>query len=175
MTHEGVLTTLHSFTFSDGYAPLAGLVQATDGNFYGTTYEGGGNSTCGNGCGTVFKITPAGVLTTLHTFNFTDGADPNGVLIQAADGNLYGTTANGGSGSPCPVCGTAFKITLEGILTTIYNFDTADGIVPLAGLLQATDENFYGTTSYGGDGDCTVDFGGCGTVFRLTPTGSFTT
>jgi uncharacterized repeat protein (TIGR03803 family) len=85
------LTTLHSFDFTDGEFPYAGLVQATDGNFYGTTYEAGTN-----GDGTVFKITSAGILTTLHSFDITDGADLQAGLVQATNGNFYGTAASGG-------------------------------------------------------------------------------
>jgi uncharacterized repeat protein (TIGR03803 family) len=98
-------TTLHSFDSTDGSLPLAGLVQGTDGNLYGTTGEGGTSSTCGTysggadvGCGTVFKITPTGTLTTLHSFDGTDGENPSeGALIQATDGNFYGTIYNGGA------------------------------------------------------------------------------
>jgi uncharacterized repeat protein (TIGR03803 family) len=97
ITLSGALTTLYSFNGTDGARPYAGLVQATDGNLYGTTYEGGGtNNDCMNGCGTVFKITPSGTFTTLHSFNFSDGYLPDGGLIQATDGNIYGVTAKAG-------------------------------------------------------------------------------
>ena len=78
------LTTLHAFAGypTDGASPYAGLVQATDGNFYGTTYAGGTSSNCQGGCGTVFRITPAGTLTTLHSFDWYDGASPTGALVQ---------------------------------------------------------------------------------------------
>jgi len=93
-------TTLHSFDSSDGAAILAGLVQATDGNLYGTAYEGGANC-APDGCGTIFKITPSGTLTTLHSFcsqsNCTDGEYPEAGLIQATNGNFYGTTYEGGA------------------------------------------------------------------------------
>ncbi len=82
-------TTLHNFDGTDGADP-SGLVQGTDGNFYGTTSHGGAVNPCPNGapgCGTVFQITPTGTLTTLHSFNGTDGYDPNG-LIQGSDGKL---------------------------------------------------------------------------------------
>ena len=92
ITPAGVLTTLYSFAGSDGSYPNAALVQGTDGNFYGTTYKGGGCTYPFSDCGTVFKITPAGVLTTLHNFTFSDGKNPNAALVQGTDGNFYGTT-----------------------------------------------------------------------------------
>ena len=92
--------------------PHAGLVQATDGNFYGTTEYGGTSGNCGaDRCGTIFKITPAGTLTTLHSFDGTDGAAPYGALIQATDGNFYGTTEGGNSGGHYDVYGTVFSLT----------------------------------------------------------------
>jgi len=181
ITAAGKLRTLYSFCSQgeclDGAAPFAGLVQATDQNLYGTTTGGGAYSISG---GTVFKITALGMLTTIYSFcakaNCADGVAPEGVLTQAADGNLYGTTFYGGAGLNCPLnyysCGTVFKITLGGELTTLYNFcslaDCADGNWPAAGLLQATDGNLYGTTTEGGA------WGG-GTVFRITPLGMLTT
>ena len=171
------LTTLHSFNGTDGALPSARLVQATDGNFYGTTELGGGNIGCGNpsGCGTVFTITPSGTLTTLYNFcsqiNCADGSEPYAGLIQATDGNLYGTTAIGGASNS----GTVFKISRNATLTTLHSFDGADGYVP-NGLVQAANGNFYGTTNRGGSngfgGICT---NGCGTVFTITPSGTLTT
>jgi uncharacterized repeat protein (TIGR03803 family) len=159
ITPGGTLTTLHSFDGTDGYAPVANLVQGTDGNLYGTTPDGGTNTCFGgaNACGTVFKITPSGVLTTLHSFNGTDGAAPQAGLIQATDGNFYGTTSGGGANDD----GTIFKITPGGTLTTLYNFDFTDGEIPVASLIQGTSGNFYGTTSYGGTYQS-------GTVFSLS-------
>ena len=160
ITPSGTLTTLHSFSSTDGN-PEAGLVQATDGNFYGTTEQGGTGNCAGGGCGTVFKITPSGTLTTLYTFGGypTDGALPSG-LVQATDGNFYGTTAYGGASD----YGTVFRMTTAGTLTTLYNFcsqpNCTDGSRPYAALVQATDGNFYGTTQNGG-----AD--GLGTVFKF--------
>jgi uncharacterized repeat protein (TIGR03803 family) len=105
----------------DGSSPYAGLVQATDGNLYGTTVLGGAG-----GEGTIFKITPSG---TLLSFAGTDGAQPYAGLIQATDGNLYGTTKFGGANND----GTIFKITLSGTLTTLHSFDATDGSDPYAG------------------------------------------
>ncbi len=100
ITPAGALTTLYSFcslaNCADGLSPYAGLVQASDGNFYGTTFQGGAYSH-----GTVFKITPGGTLTTLHSFcaltNCVDGIGPYAGLVQASDGNFYGTTYEGGA------------------------------------------------------------------------------
>jgi uncharacterized repeat protein (TIGR03803 family) len=171
----GTLTTLHSFTGpSDGSSPYAGLVQATDGNFYGTTYLGGAGSACGSvGCGTVFKITPAGTLTTLHSFDGTDGAYPAAGLVQATNGNFYGTTGSGGANGG----GTVFEISAAGILTMLYSFDCflgTQGCVPSGPLAQATDGNFYGMTTQGGDNRA-CDFIGCGTIFEITAGGTLTT
>ena len=151
ITSGGSLTTLYSFTEgSDGRLPRAGLVQGSDGTFYGTTSSGGG--------GTVFKITSGGSLTTLHVFNFVDdGGDPTDVLVQGSDGNFYGTTSEEGPGQ----YGTVFKITAGGSLTTLYSFNGSDGGFPYAGLVQGSDGTFYGTT-YGGGAS------GVGTVFKIT-------
>ncbi len=164
--------SLHSFDGTDGSDPAAGLVQATDGNFYGTTAQGGAN-----GQGTVFKISPNGTLTTLYSFcsqsNCTDGADPFEALVQASNGDLYGTTVEGGvdANSVFPGFGTIFKINASGKLTTVYNFcsliDCSDGTNPYGGLIQAADGNLYGTTYNGG-------FDGAGAVFKITPTGKLT-
>jgi uncharacterized repeat protein (TIGR03803 family) len=169
-TPGGKLTTLHTFcsqpNCTDGDGPLEGLVQATDGSLYGTTYGGGTF-----GWGAVFKITPAGKLTTLYSFcsqpNCTDGGNPISGLAQATDGNFYGTTARGGSsGSGCGGygCGTIFEVTPSGTLTTLHSFYGTDGNDP-GKLVQATDGNFYGTTSFGGAFSCSGY--GCGTIFRL--------
>ena len=228
VTPDGVLTTLHSFSLTDGADPIGGLVEGNDGNFYGTTSLGGTHTGAGtifvisasgsfsvlhnlnpttdgavpfagmvkgtdgnfygttgsngpNGYGTVFKITPAGVFTTLYAFSSGDGAGPYGTLILGTDGNFYGTTVGGGHNSNCDgldECGTVFKITPAGVLTTLYNFCSqahcTDGIQPYAGLVQAGDGNFYGTTWMGGT-NCTPGLnGGCGTVFKITPDGTFT-
>ena len=174
---SGTLTTLYNFCSqsgcADGQEP-GGLVQGTDGNLYGTT-SAGGNAACAGGCGTIFKITTTGTLTTLHSFHLTDGDNPGAGLIQATDGNFYGMTYSGGaSNSNCTTgtCGTVFKVTPAGALTTLHIFDYTDGANPSAALIQASDGNFYGTT--GGGGNCGNFAGGCGTVFKITPTGTLT-
>jgi uncharacterized repeat protein (TIGR03803 family) len=159
-------SVIYSFTGgSDGSYPHASLIQASDGNLYGTTY-GGGSSGCGGaGCGTVFKISnPATSPTESVIYGFTEGADgsnPYASLIQASDGNLYGATAGGGSRG----AGTVFKIsdpTTSPSESVIYSFLTGnDGINPNASLIQASDGNLYGTTSYGGPN-------GAGTVFEIS-------
>jgi uncharacterized repeat protein (TIGR03803 family) len=164
ITLSGTLTTLHSFHGTEGTYPSTGLVQSTDGNFYGTTGEGGNINGCRPvGCGTIFKITPSGRVTTLHSFDRTDGSGAS-ALIQANDGNFYGTTDSGGANG----IGTVFKITPSGTLTTLHSFDGLDGSVPEAGLVQATNGKFYGTTASGGAN-------GEGTVFKITPSGTLTT
>lgn len=181
ITSAGTLTTLYNFCAqagcTDGSGAFAALVQGTDGNFYGTTYSGGNSEACrppayaSGGCGTVFKITPGGTLTTLHTFctqmSCADGSFPLG-LIQGTDGDFYGTTQVGG----IQKYGAVFKITANGTLTTLYSFcsqaNCSDGSEPFAGLAQGMDGNFYGTTFSGGTN-------GLGTVFRVTPSGTLTT
>ena len=174
ITPSGTLSTIYKFCSSGGYPCPDGenpnaLTQGADGNFYGTTMSGGAS----NG-GTVFKITPSGTLTTLHSFAGTDGATPSGALVLATDGNFYGTTQFGGTSSNCSGgCGTVFNITPSGTLTTLHSFNSADGALLIAGLIQASDGNFYGTTALGGtSSNCT---GGCGTVFNITPRGTLTT
>ena len=174
------LTTLHSFTGPDGSFPSAGLVQATNGYVYGTTLSGGANC-APSGCGTVFKISPTGTLTTLYSFcaqsGCADGAYPQAGLIQATDGNLYGTTSSGGAYCAPYGCGTIFRISLSGTLKTLYSFcpetGCPDGDYPLAGLYQATNGKLYGTTFQGGAYCGSYDV--CGTIFEITPAGAFTT
>ena len=116
-------------------------------------------------------ILPAQTLTTLHSFDVTDGANPEGSLIQATDGNLYGTTPDGGSNG----YGTIFKISPGGALTTLHSFCSdsgcTDGGAGLAGLVQATNGTFYGTTyNFGADGSSSY-----GTIFKFTSGGKLTT
>lgn len=156
ITQAGKLTTFDNFTFN--FFSTAGLIQATDGNFYGTSEEGGPNFG-----GTVFKITPKGVLTTLYSFcskpQCADGQQPDVGVIQANNGSLYGTTQVGGASGN----GTVFKITLDGNLTTVFNFcyGCPDGSLPNAPLIQATDGNLYGATTT--------------TLFKITPDDVLTT
>jgi uncharacterized repeat protein (TIGR03803 family) len=162
ITADGRLITVHSFVRSDGSEP-GGLVQGASGKFYGITRTGGTHS-----YGTVFIMTPDGELATLYNFaNDSYGAYPNSGLIQAADGNFYGTTSGGVNGQ-----GTVFEITAGGRLATLYSFcaqtNCPDGAGPNGGLVQATDGNFYGTTSAGG-------LNGRGTIFEITAGRKLTT
>jgi uncharacterized repeat protein (TIGR03803 family) len=175
ITPSGALTTLVSFNGADGLFPSAALIQATNGYLYGTTSSGGAN--CAQGCGTVFRMTPSGALTTLYSFcsqtNCTDGEYPSGPLVQAANGNLYGTTELGGANGK----GTIFEITTGGTFTTIYSFCSqsgcTDGTDPQGALVQAEQNgDLYGTTAFGGQ-SCGSD--GCGTIFKITPSGTLTT
>ncbi len=157
----GALTTLHSFEcgFDDGCFPRGGLVQARNGDLYGTTESSPGFA------GTVFRIDLQGALTTLHSFDCTTGCLPAAVLIQARDGSFYGTTrfdSTTGSGS-------VFKISINGEFTTVHAFDCATGgCTPIAGLIQAFDGSFYGTTQFGGPSNG-------GTIFKIDTRGTFTT
>ena len=178
ITQSGTFKTVYDFCSlppcTDGASPWAGLVQFTDGNFYGTA-SGGGSANYG----TVFKITPSGTLTTLYNFCTQpfcpDGAYPESALLLAANGDFYGTTTGGGAN---PGNGTIFKITPSGTLTTLYKFcanpNCADGSTPYGPLVQGSNGNFYGTTFYGGD-NANCPGPGCGTVFKMTPAGKLTT
>lgn len=169
ITLHGLLTTLYSFCTSrnctDGIYPYAGLALGSDGNFYGTTYAGGTYS-----LGTVFKMTPNGNLANLHSFSGkpSDGSFPYGAVVQGSDGNYYGTTSSGGGKDQ----GTVFRMTSKGSVTTLHSFCSqnacADGTAPQGALMQASDGNYYGTTS-GSGSNC------CGTAFAITPSGSLTT
>lgn len=175
ITPAGKLTTLYSFcaqaNCADGSAPYGGLVQGTNGNFYGTTEQGGSVFNAG----TVFQITPAGTLNTLYTFcaeaGCADGANPYDGLMQAANGDFYGTTQQSGANNG----GTVFSITAGGTLATLYSFGIPNGAYPYAGLVKATDGNFYGTTPYSEVHQPICNHLHCGTVFKMTPAGTVTT
>lgn len=169
LTPQGVLSSLYSFcqsfTCPEGNSPAGPVVQGPDGNFYGT------NSLAGSaGWGTAFKVTPTGVLTTLHTFCVTtcaDGAEPSSGLTLGSDGNFYGLTLVGGSASGSAGGGTVFKMSPDGTLTTIYTFcnpDCSTGKGPAGNLIEGTDHNLYGSTAVGGSANLgtifSIDFGG---------------
>ena len=151
--HAQTFGMLYNFSGAADGANPGPLVQGPDGNFYGT--NGGGGA---NGFGTVFKITPAGSLTTLHSFSGAEGStasvSPIGGLALGNDGNFYGTTGS-----------TFFRITPAGTLTTLYTFEAAAGEPQW--LLLGADGNFYGTAAGGTSGIF-------GAVFKITPAGSFT-
>jgi uncharacterized repeat protein (TIGR03803 family) len=156
----GTLTTLHFFNGADGVFPSGRLTQGSDGSFYGTTSQGG---TVAPGYGTVFKIDVAGTLTTLHSFNSVDGAQPRGGVFQADDGSFYGITGSGGAAG----YGTIFRIDAAGTLTTLHNFNYTNGGSPSGGIIQGDDRAFYGTTSQGGAL-------GSGTIFKIDSAGTLT-
>lgn len=161
ITPAGALTTLYNFPGSagtDGTYPYSPPIQGTDGSWYGTTSAGGANS-----FGTVYKVTPAGVFTTIYSFDDTHGNGPRDPLVQGSDGNFYGTAVYGGAHD----YGEVFKITPAGVLTVLHSFDNSDGGYPTGPLIQGSDGNFYGTTE--DDGKV-----GGGTAFKISPAGVFT-
>ena len=179
VTPGGKLTTLYLFcsltNCADGSNPQGTPIQDKNGKLYGVTGAGGAYNS-----GTVFAITTAGTLTTLYSFcpgggNCTDGALPFGTLVQGANGNFYGTTEEGGANGLFD--GTIFEITPTGKLTTLYNFcsktNCADGQSPYTGLVQGAHGNFYGVTYTGGVVNCNGN--GCGTIYKITAAGQFTT
>jgi uncharacterized repeat protein (TIGR03803 family) len=160
ITSGGSEQVLHSFAngSSDGGYPTSGLTLGSDGNYYGVTNQGGSAN-----AGTFYEITPSGTETLLYTFTGgNDGGSPSGSLILGSDGNFYGATGGGGTHGD----GTVLKVTSAGTETVLYSFagGTNDGSAPSAGLLLASDGNFYGTTNQGGAS-------GDGTVFRITAAG----
>lgn len=185
LTTSGDYKVLYSWgsTETDGVVPN-GIVQGTDGNFYGTTSSGGEHHcdiipVSGNNCGTFFKITITGEKTTLHSFGSSsiDGAEPLGTVIQGADGNFYGVTIIGGKFTSVYEGGggTVFKITPQGVLTIVHSFGESinDGLAPNRSLVKGSDGIIYGMTPSGGGGDsCNFNFG-CGTIFSLTTGGVY--
>jgi uncharacterized repeat protein (TIGR03803 family) len=161
-----VVQVVHSFDRTDGCAPQQPLVWGTDGNFYGTTL-GGGTS----GFGILFQSTPTGSLTVLHDFGVYN-SETSAPLIQGDDGNFYGTTVGDTDGT---IGGTVFQITPGGTYTVLHTLNgTTEGSRVLAGLVQATDGNFYGVASQGGNStNCPNGASDCGTLFQVTPGGSF--
>ena len=179
MTAAGAETTLVSFPSNGGgpfggpFSPIpSGLIQGSEGDFYGTISRGGSGGGSSGGGGTVFKMTTAGSVTTLVNFTGSNGETPLGGLLRGSDGDFYGITSRGGSGDR----GTIFKMTAAGSVTTLVNFGR-DG-TPSAGLMQGSDGNFYGTTKGNGafydnvDGTYGYD---SGTIFKMNPSGDLTT
>jgi uncharacterized repeat protein (TIGR03803 family) len=167
-------SVLHAFAGgSDGFDPIYGsLILDASGNLYGVTSLGGGGA-CSGGCGTVFKVSPSGVMTILYGFTgaTTDGKYPEGTLVMDTEGNLYGTTSGGGtSGDACNNygCGTVYKLDSNGVETVLYNFSGGvDGATPNAGLVRDSAGNLYGTTYIGG-------LYNWGTAFMVDPSGNET-
>ncbi len=175
ITPQGAFSSLYSFcslaNCMDGANPFGGLLLGIDGNLYGATAYGGNHVDCaGNGCGTIFKITTTGRLTTLHGFAGTDGSYPYAPLVQSSSGILYGVASGGGTSN----AGSIFTITNSGKLTTLHNFSGTDGSDPNP-LILATDGNLYGTTTYGGTNTNSMcGINGCGTAFEITSSGELT-
>lgn len=172
ITPTGALTALYSFSGNTGEGyPNSELTLGADGNLYGMT-NGATSSTKSSGT-TIFKITPAGTLTTLYSFSgSTGGAYPGAALTLGPDGNFYGATEAGGTYN----YGTIFKITPDGSLTTLHNFTGTDGEGSKATLTLGPDGNFYGTTSLGGFGTTNLaGADGFGTIFKVTPAGALAT
>jgi uncharacterized repeat protein (TIGR03803 family) len=156
LSPSGSETLLYSFKGgTDGSEPYGGLVSDSKGNLYGATYAGGSS-----GYGTLFKITPGGAETVLHSFTGTqtDGSGPYAALIRDKSGNLYGTTTEGGTS----YLGTVFEFTAGGSFELLHSFSGADGGTPLSGLMMDKQGNLWGTTSLGGAAND-------GTFFELTP------
>jgi uncharacterized repeat protein (TIGR03803 family) len=167
MTPGGTLNIIYSFTGGlDGTTPVGALAQGADGNFYGMTAGGGAH-----GYGGIFKMTPGGVLTNFYSFTGkADGYNPAGALVQGVDGDFYGVTKRN-TFDGFSFYGTIFKVSTNGSLTTLYTLNpdiAGDGAYPFAGLFQAADGNFYGTTYLGGSSDD-------GAVYRITSSGSYAT
>ena len=159
LTSTGIFTVLYAFDTTHGSEPSAPLLQGSDGNFYGTTTFGGSN-----GGGVVFKIASAGALTVLFNFDSTHGRLPRSPLIQGADGAFYGTTQSGGLSNS----GMTFKISSSGTLTVLHSMNGAsEGGSPYAGLVQASDGNFYGDNANAGSG-------AAGTLFKMSSAGTLT-
>lgn len=162
ITPSGTFSVLYTCNATDCFDPEAPLIQGTDGNFYGTSAYGGVSEE-----GSVFRITSAGKLTVLYSFDGTHGAHPVGPLVEGTDGNFYGTTV----GDTKTGYGVVFRMTPAGKITVLHYMNyTTDGAYPYAGLVQATDGNFYGANS--GGGAFSASCAACGTIFKVARKGT---
>lgn len=163
--HETVLHNFNGFDTGDGAYPEAALIRDKKGTFYGTASEGGTNKE-----GVIFEFAKNGTLTVLHSFSQSDGLFPDSRLSMDKTGNLYGTAPRGGDSDN----GVVFKQAADGAFTLIHSFTgSKDGAGPAGGVVKDSEDNLYGATSHGGDLSC---FGGrgCGTVYKIAPTGKLT-
>jgi uncharacterized repeat protein (TIGR03803 family) len=164
ISNTGKFSVLYTFAGgADGFRPSAGLVRDSEGNLYGTTAGGGAH-----GEGAVFKLSSTGQESVLYSFKGgTDGENPAAPLIRDAEGNLYGTTEYGGTGSLG--CGTVFRVSNTGKETVLHRFigTITDGCSPTAGLVHDAQGNLYGTTFTGGQY-------GAGTIFEVSVRGEET-
>jgi uncharacterized repeat protein (TIGR03803 family) len=165
--------TLHAFTGkSDGGYPLAPVILDSNGNLYGTTFQGGDMKCApGQGCGTVFKIDPSGKETVVYAFKSPgpDAAFPAAGVVRDASGNLFGTTTEGGTAG----IGTVFEVNPSGKETILYSFKGGNlGAYPTGAFVRDAAGNIYGTGSFG-DFNCDPTNSGCGVVFKLTSTGKY--
>jgi uncharacterized repeat protein (TIGR03803 family) len=165
VTSSGKERVLYSFTGgTDGGSPWGGLLKV-GGVLYGTTAGGG------TGYGTTFSLTLGGKETVLHTFDGADGESPEGSLVRDKNGNIFGITHTGGSSTDNPLCpggcGTLYEISASDVMTTLHNFGgVGDGAYLAAGVVIDLNGNLYGATILGGNSTC-----GCGTVFKISPSG----
>jgi uncharacterized repeat protein (TIGR03803 family) len=142
VSSSGNFELLYKFDTTHGALPQSGLIQASDGNFYGTTSRGGPT-----GNGVLYRITPSGSFTVLHDFTGgSDGGTPVGGLVQATDGNLYGTTSGGGNVG----YGVIFRASLSGVVVELHNFGPVAGFFLASAPLQHTNGKLYGGTYFGG-------------------------
>jgi uncharacterized repeat protein (TIGR03803 family) len=169
---DGTESVLHSFSGADGDLPQASLVRDAEGNLYGTASAGGAGN-CIVGCGTVFRLSPKGKLTVLHSFGGggSDGATPYSGLTLDEAGNLYGTASAGGGGSCDGGCGVVFELAPDGTETVLHSFSgDKDGALPIGRLMRDSDGSLFGVASAGADNACDR---GCGVVFKLASDETF--
>jgi len=156
---DGSYNILHNFNNTDGAGPNGGLVLAGDGHYYGTTAWGGTNG----GYGTVYRLNTDQSITSLFSFDSTNGINPSDDLTVGQDGKLYGRTEGGGANGD----GTIFSITTNGVFESLFSFSGTNGMRPHAALFAGNDGNFYGATAGGGTNDQD------GVIYEVTPAGGF--